>query len=157
MTPARLKARMDSLFSFPVGLFHPLQHAGFSPVHSGWPVARKLAARHSTTGSSIWIPSGLHDRLRQFCVCNRSVGESATQPEIDSRTCSGPAASANSVIEPARPLLPISLPSISELLQPSISPLRRPTHPTSVAVRPCLRVRSLPQECRGSSEYSRRY
>ncbi len=22
---------MDSLFSFPVGLFHPLQHAGFDP------------------------------------------------------------------------------------------------------------------------------
>jgi hypothetical protein len=28
--PARLEARMDSLFSFPVGLFHPLQHAGLS-------------------------------------------------------------------------------------------------------------------------------
>ena len=31
MPPARLEARMDSLFSFPVGLFHPLQHAGFDP------------------------------------------------------------------------------------------------------------------------------
>src|SRR5260370_13554905 len=30
MRPARLEARMDSLFSFPVGLFHPLQHAGLS-------------------------------------------------------------------------------------------------------------------------------
>src|SRR5712692_1603149 len=30
MPPARLKARMDSLLSFPVGLFHPLQHAGLS-------------------------------------------------------------------------------------------------------------------------------
>jgi hypothetical protein len=30
MSPARLEARMDSLFSFPVGLFHPLQHAGLS-------------------------------------------------------------------------------------------------------------------------------
>jgi len=29
MTPPRLEARMDSLFSFPVGLFHPLQHAGY--------------------------------------------------------------------------------------------------------------------------------
>src|SRR5215472_1786923 len=29
-SPARLEARMDSLFSFPVGLFHPLQHAGLS-------------------------------------------------------------------------------------------------------------------------------
>ena len=26
--PARLEARMDSLFSFPIGLFHRLQHAG---------------------------------------------------------------------------------------------------------------------------------
>src|SRR5262247_3518411 len=30
MSPARLEARMDSLFSFPVGLFHPLRHAGLS-------------------------------------------------------------------------------------------------------------------------------
>ena len=28
MSPARLEARMESLFSFPVGLLHPLQHAG---------------------------------------------------------------------------------------------------------------------------------
>jgi hypothetical protein len=30
MFPARLEARMESLFSFPVGLFHPLQHAGLA-------------------------------------------------------------------------------------------------------------------------------
>jgi hypothetical protein len=30
VSPARLEAGMDSLFSFPVGLFHPLQHAGLS-------------------------------------------------------------------------------------------------------------------------------
>jgi len=30
MSPARLEARMDSLLSFPVGRFHPLQHAGLS-------------------------------------------------------------------------------------------------------------------------------
>ncbi len=30
MPPARLEARMDSLLSFPVGLLHPLQHAGLS-------------------------------------------------------------------------------------------------------------------------------
>src|ERR1035438_6686393 len=30
MSPARLQARMDSLLSFPVGLFHPLQHAVLS-------------------------------------------------------------------------------------------------------------------------------
>jgi hypothetical protein len=28
LPPARLEARMESLFSFPVGLLHPLQHAG---------------------------------------------------------------------------------------------------------------------------------
>ena len=36
MDPVRLEAGMDSLFSFPVGLFHPLQHAGLS-AHSGSP------------------------------------------------------------------------------------------------------------------------
>src|SRR5271157_874368 len=30
LSPARLEARMASLFSFPVGLLHPLQHAGLS-------------------------------------------------------------------------------------------------------------------------------
>src|SRR5882762_326990 len=30
ISPARLEARIDSLLSFPVGLFHPLQHAGLS-------------------------------------------------------------------------------------------------------------------------------
>src|SRR6202047_1401255 len=30
ISPARLEARMDSLLPFPVGLFHPLQHAGLS-------------------------------------------------------------------------------------------------------------------------------
>ena len=30
LSPARLEARMESLFSFPVGLLHPLQHAGLS-------------------------------------------------------------------------------------------------------------------------------
>jgi len=30
MSPARFEARMDTLLSFPVGLFHPLQHAGLS-------------------------------------------------------------------------------------------------------------------------------
>src|ERR1700674_98863 len=40
-SPARLEARMDSLFSFPVGLFHPLQHAGLSRRSpSGRPFAR---------------------------------------------------------------------------------------------------------------------
>jgi hypothetical protein len=30
ISPARLEARMESLFSFPVGLLHPLQHVGLS-------------------------------------------------------------------------------------------------------------------------------
>ena len=30
MTSARFEAKMDSLLSFLVGLFHPLQHAGLS-------------------------------------------------------------------------------------------------------------------------------
>ena len=30
MSPARFEAKIDSLFSFPVGLFHPLQYAGLS-------------------------------------------------------------------------------------------------------------------------------
>jgi len=30
MTLARFEAKMDSLLSFLVGLFHPLQHAGLS-------------------------------------------------------------------------------------------------------------------------------
>src|SRR6202521_459493 len=32
MRPARLEARMDSLLSFPVGLFHPLQTCRFIPT-----------------------------------------------------------------------------------------------------------------------------
>ncbi len=50
MYPARLEARMDSLFSFPVGLFHPLQHAGLSrrtPVCR--PFAQNLSPRFPTT------------------------------------------------------------------------------------------------------------
>src|SRR5215813_8177026 len=30
MPPARFEAKMESLLSFPVGLFHPLQHAGLA-------------------------------------------------------------------------------------------------------------------------------
>src|SRR5215831_18089447 len=40
---ARLEARMDSLLSFPVGLFHPLQHGRCIPALSGWPMIRELA------------------------------------------------------------------------------------------------------------------
>jgi hypothetical protein len=43
ISPARLEARMDSLFSFPVGLFHPLQHAGLSRRS---PVCRPSGSHH---------------------------------------------------------------------------------------------------------------
>src|SRR5262245_57639237 len=36
MPPARLEARMGSLLSFPVGLFHPLQHAGLARRTPGY-------------------------------------------------------------------------------------------------------------------------
>src|SRR3984893_4839769 len=44
MSPARLEAKMDSLLSFPVGLFHPLQHAGLSRRS---PVCRQCIRNHS--------------------------------------------------------------------------------------------------------------
>ena len=47
ISPARLEARMDSLLPFPVGLFHPLQHAGLS--------RRTPSTRHPGT-----IPRGIH-------------------------------------------------------------------------------------------------
>src|SRR5216683_6841060 len=63
ISPARLEARMDSLLSFPVGLFHPLQHAGLSrrspsrrpsvkrghPEHQGerWLIGRKSHSFHA--------------------------------------------------------------------------------------------------------------
>ena len=42
ISPARLEARMESLFSFPVGLLHPLQHAGLS---RRTPICRRYARR----------------------------------------------------------------------------------------------------------------
>ena len=53
ISPARLEARMDSLLSFPVGLFHPLQHAGLSRRS---PVCRQ-SGNHSAklaNGSESW-------------------------------------------------------------------------------------------------------
>src|SRR5207248_1053124 len=44
VSPARLEARMESLFSFPVGLFHLLQHAGLSRRTSGLPTIHQLAS-----------------------------------------------------------------------------------------------------------------
>src|SRR5580704_7943659 len=52
MSPARLEARMDSLLSFPVGLFHPLQHAGLS----------RRSPRRRLLGT--WVRSILYHPLR---------------------------------------------------------------------------------------------
>ena len=46
MAPARLEARMDSLLSFPVGLFRPLQHAGLS--------RRSPSRRRSGRSYALW-------------------------------------------------------------------------------------------------------
>jgi len=47
MSPARFEARMDTLLSFPVGLFHPLQHVGLSrrtpSRRHNWPSVRAPA------------------------------------------------------------------------------------------------------------------
>src|SRR5439155_766269 len=52
--PARLEARMESLFSFPVGLFHPLQHAGLSRrTPSGGQLTRILG--HEPVGEIIAV------------------------------------------------------------------------------------------------------
>src|SRR2546427_11785961 len=54
--PARLEARMESLFSFPVGLFHPLQHAGLSRrTPDGRPTTNWHTKRPSAPGLSVLI------------------------------------------------------------------------------------------------------
>src|SRR5438128_8963432 len=62
--PARLEARMESLFSFPVGLFHPLQHAGLSrrtPVSrqglSRWRGGRYRVVNQESSGTTdiVWV------------------------------------------------------------------------------------------------------
>src|ERR1700719_1613637 len=52
MPLARFEARMDSLFSFPVGLFHPLQHAGLSRRTT---VCRPYP-RGTPKTAHLWIP-----------------------------------------------------------------------------------------------------
>jgi len=63
ISPARLEARMDSLFSFPVGLFHPLQHAGLS--------RRSPDGRQYTRNTSCGLPGrSFSDRQGQgFLRC----------------------------------------------------------------------------------------
>src|SRR6202043_1440915 len=46
ISPARLEARMDSLLPFPVGLFHPLQHAGLSRRSPGCRLETGVLAPH---------------------------------------------------------------------------------------------------------------
>src|SRR5215467_12322939 len=58
MSPARLEARMDSLFSFPVGLFHPLQHAGLS--------RRSTCCRY--TGQVLHVPNELLGFSDSVCM-----------------------------------------------------------------------------------------
>ncbi len=62
MPPARLKARMDSLLSFPVGLFHPLQHAGLSRRS---PVSRLIG---------MWLVPGTSRRERLQATHDRVPG-----------------------------------------------------------------------------------
>src|SRR5690349_577411 len=51
MSPARLEARMDSLFSFPVGLFHPPQHAGLSRRSTYYRVRFRWSDHYRGTGN----------------------------------------------------------------------------------------------------------
>src|SRR6266851_10096739 len=56
MSPARLEARMDSLLSFPVGLFHPLQHAGLSRRSPDCrPLVQNRRIRRTTAGLRIRV------------------------------------------------------------------------------------------------------
>jgi len=66
VSPARLEARMDSLLSFPVGLFHPLQHAGLSRRS---PTIRELSraiARIETPTAATSTDSGLPSTDRYY-------------------------------------------------------------------------------------------
>jgi hypothetical protein len=57
---------MDSLFSFPVGFFHPLQHAGFDPGATKLDVAASIpVSRFIFNGLAVfysshfrWFPNG---------------------------------------------------------------------------------------------------
>src|SRR5436305_9991285 len=68
MTTARLEARMDSLFSFPVGLFHPLQHAG---------LARRTPSRASFDNYTEFA----------FCIENSWTKECMLQEPAGQRNC----------------------------------------------------------------------
>src|SRR6266849_627639 len=68
ISPARLEARIDSLLSFPVGLFHPLQHAGLSRRSpSRRPLAQNASflAFHTANLDSWLLPQNLVSVLRR--------------------------------------------------------------------------------------------
>src|SRR5215471_16527329 len=84
MPSARLAARMDSLFSFPVGLLHPLQHAGFDPGAPKLGVKLSLAdsccSNQSLTGEPVKsFPNQLRSASRwtskraKIPVCGRPI------------------------------------------------------------------------------------
>src|SRR5215470_9190629 len=71
MSPARLEARMDSLLSFPVGLFHPLQHAGLPGALRSADDSRRLG--HSVSPPrSPRRPSPVKALSRRPCPWSRS-------------------------------------------------------------------------------------
>jgi hypothetical protein len=68
LPPARLEARMESLFSFPVGLLHPLQHAGLS---RRTPHCRRSGSCRVVAGVDRYSPSSTLHRFNvnaSFCA-----------------------------------------------------------------------------------------
>src|SRR5216684_3472447 len=91
ISPARLEARIDSLLSFPVGLFHPLQHAGLSRRSPNSPPrAEKLPPQ---SGSRHWPASLLAHTGRKATGHPRRDSDDAPcarargLPEIHWRPC----------------------------------------------------------------------
>jgi hypothetical protein len=64
---------MDSLFSFPVGLFHPLQHAGLARRTPDRP---SLGGMRSTTATLIGIESVGYRSSRAIVVWANARGQS---------------------------------------------------------------------------------
>jgi hypothetical protein len=62
ISPARLEARMDSLLSFPVGLFHPLQHAGLSRRSPSCRPSRRNPIKRNTSREDSMSPCDRRDR-----------------------------------------------------------------------------------------------
>ena len=73
ISPARLEARMESLFSFPVGLFHPLQHAGLS----------RRTPEQDQSGEAFLL-DGAHPTLREGVVVSHRMQVVWESPQADS-------------------------------------------------------------------------